>query len=116
VRLDTVRKFALSLPETTEEPHFEKSSFRVKGKIFVTIPEDNRHLHVHVDPDEGRALIASQPTVFEEIVWGKRVVPGFVRINLDVAERGQVFELVEEAWRMKAPKRVLAAFDAARAG
>jgi hypothetical protein len=33
MRIDTVRRFALSLPETTEEPHFDKSSFRVRGKM-----------------------------------------------------------------------------------
>lgn len=35
--IDAFRKFALSLPEATEEPHFEKTSFRVKKKIFVSI-------------------------------------------------------------------------------
>lgn len=30
------RNLALSFPETTEEAHFEKTSFRVKKKIFAT--------------------------------------------------------------------------------
>ncbi|MEO9801705.1 MAG: MmcQ/YjbR family DNA-binding protein [Reichenbachiella sp.] len=34
--IDHLRALALSFPETTEEPHFEKTSFRVKKKIFVT--------------------------------------------------------------------------------
>ena len=34
--LDDVRSFALSLPETTEAPHHERTSFRVRGKIFAT--------------------------------------------------------------------------------
>ena len=29
-----VRRFALSLPAVTEEPHFHYSSFRIRGKIF----------------------------------------------------------------------------------
>jgi hypothetical protein len=32
VSMDTFRKLALSLPEVTEEPHFEKTSCRVKRK------------------------------------------------------------------------------------
>ncbi len=32
----SLKKIALSFPETTEEPHFEKTSFRVKKKIFAT--------------------------------------------------------------------------------
>jgi hypothetical protein len=33
VPIDTFRKLALSFPEATEEPHFEKTSFRVKRKF-----------------------------------------------------------------------------------
>jgi len=36
ISIATFRKMALSLPETTEEPHFDKTSFRVKKKIFAT--------------------------------------------------------------------------------
>jgi predicted DNA-binding protein (MmcQ/YjbR family) len=36
VSIDTFRKLALSFPEATEELHFEKTSFRVKKKIFAT--------------------------------------------------------------------------------
>jgi hypothetical protein len=47
--LEHARRFALSLPEATEEPHFDKASFRVCGKIFATVPPDEAHLHVFVD-------------------------------------------------------------------
>jgi predicted DNA-binding protein (MmcQ/YjbR family) len=36
VTLERLRELSLSYPETTEEPHFEKTSFRVKKKIFAT--------------------------------------------------------------------------------
>jgi hypothetical protein len=114
VRLDTARKFALSLPETTEEPHFEKSSFRVKGKIFATVPLGGKHLHVFVRGDEAQALVAEAPDAYEEIVWGKQAKSDWIRVTLAAADRGQVCELLEDAWRAKAPKRVLAAFDAGR--
>lgn len=32
----TFQKLALSLPDVEEVPHFEKTSFRIKKKIFVT--------------------------------------------------------------------------------
>jgi hypothetical protein len=114
VRLETARRFALSLPETTEEPHFEKSSFRVKGKIFATVPEGGKHLHVYVAGDEAHALVAEDPDAYEEIVWGKRSRSDWIRITLAAADRQQVCELLEDGWRAKAPKRVLAAFDADR--
>lgn len=38
----TIREISLSFPEATEEPHFDKTSFRVKKKIFATmnVPEN----------------------------------------------------------------------------
>ena len=35
---DDIRVLALSLPEAQEHPHFDRSSFRVRGKIFITLP------------------------------------------------------------------------------
>ena len=73
MNLEQARRFALSLPETTEEPHFDKSSFRVKGKIFATVPPGGGHLHVFVDEDETRASVAEDPKAFEELWWGRRL-------------------------------------------
>ena len=98
MRLDTARKFALSLPETTEEPHFEKSSFRVKGKIFATVPVGGKHLHVNVEVDEGQALAQEMPEAFEVIVWGKQTKTDWVRVILAKADRTIVQELLEDAW------------------
>ena len=39
VSIETVRKLALSFPETDEHPHFERRAFRVKKKIFATLSE-----------------------------------------------------------------------------
>ena len=37
MNLDQTGRFALSLPDTSEEPHFNYSSFRVKGKIEMIL-------------------------------------------------------------------------------
>jgi hypothetical protein len=100
------------LPQTTEEPHFETSSFRVKGKIFATVPVGGKTLHVFVGVNEARVLIAENPTAFEAIRSGRRSARDWVRVNLAAAESSQVRELLEDAWRFKAPPRVLAAYHA----
>jgi hypothetical protein len=104
VKLSEARRFALSLPEATEEPHFEKSSFRVRGKIFATVPEGGLHLNVFVDEHETRASVAEDPEAFEELWWGKKL--SGVRIVLAKAGGPRVRELLEEAWRRRAPKRL----------
>ena len=55
--LAQARKIALALPEATEEAHHELTSFRVRGKIFATVPDDT-HLRVMVDEMEIRAAVA----------------------------------------------------------
>lgn len=105
VTLDEIRELALSLPETTEAPHHEMSSFRVRGKIFVTVPPDGEHLHVLVDEDRARAAIGHDSGACEELWWGKKLCG--VRVHLPAAESGMVLDLVEEAWRGKAPPGLL---------
>ncbi|MEY3251945.1 MAG: hypothetical protein RL227_918, partial [Pseudomonadota bacterium] len=46
MKIATVRTFALGLKDVTEEPHHHFSSFRYQGKIFVTVPPDEEHIHV----------------------------------------------------------------------
>ena len=103
--LEAVRDLALSLPETAEAPHHEMSSFRVRGKIFVTVPPDGEHLHVFVDEDRARAAIGHDSGACEELWWGKKLYG--VRVHLPSAESGMLLDLVEEAWRGKAPKALL---------
>lgn len=109
MKLEDARQFALSLPETTEQPHHDMQSYRVRGKIFVTVPADGDHLHIFVDEDETRAAIAEQPSAFEELWWGKRLVG--VRVTLSATDSRLVLELIEESWRMRAPASVAGRFE-----
>jgi hypothetical protein len=110
VNVAQARRFALSLPEVSEQPHFDMTSFRVRGKIFVTVPPDGRHLHVFVDEPEVRGAVAADGAAFEELWWGKRL--SGLRVVLAAADPVEVRELIEAAWRRKAPKRLVAELDA----
>ena len=61
MKIGTLRRFALSLPDTTEEPHFDYSSFRVCGKIFVTVPPPGEYIHVFVDDLQRERALALAP-------------------------------------------------------
>ena len=107
MKLADVRRFALSLPEVTEEPHFDYASFRVKGKIFATVPPEEKYLHVFVDDAVLDVLPAAQPKAYEKLFWGKRVA--YLRVTLAAAKAGDVKALLRSAWRRRAPKKVAAA-------
>jgi hypothetical protein len=110
--LEEARRFALSLPEATEAPHFDMSSFRVRGKIFATVPPDEAYLHVFVDEPEIAASVAENPAAFQPLRWGTRVRG--LRIDLGPAPENRVRELLEESWRRKSPKRLVTDFDRER--
>ena len=59
--VDDVTALALALPEATEEPHFDMRSFRVRGKIFATLPPDDAHAHVFVAAEDVPAWVAEAP-------------------------------------------------------
>jgi hypothetical protein len=110
--LDSARAVALSLPGSTEERHVDMSSFRVRGKIFGTVPPDDEHLHVFVDEGEVHAAVAEDPAAFEPLLWGQRLRG--LRIRIAAAPNHRVAELLEESWRRRAPARLAAEWDAER--
>src|SRR4051812_11174660 len=101
---EEVWDLALALPQAEQAPHFDYVSFRVRGKIFATVPPDLAHLHVFVGPDEIDPAIAEHPAAVTELWWGKQRVG--VRIAVAEAHAEQVGRLLQQAWRRKAPKRL----------
>jgi hypothetical protein len=98
-----VRKLALALPETIEQAHFGNPSFRVRGRIFATVPDDG-HVNVMIDPFDVDGVVRDHPKSCEELRWGKEVRG--VRVSLRHAAPEMVQALLEIAWRRKAPKRL----------
>lgn len=107
-----VRRIALDLPETIEKPWYGSPGFRVKDKGFLRIrSEAEGGLVVFVaDLGEKEALLAADHDIF----FTTPHYDGYptVLVNLPAIEVDELTELIVESWRLKAPKRVLAAFDA----
>jgi hypothetical protein len=101
--IETVRKIALKFPEAVEHEHFGNPSFRVRGRIFATVP-DGTHLNVMIDPFDVDAVVSAEPQSCAELLWGKEVKG--VRISLPKASPAMVEELLRVAWKRKAPKRL----------
>ena len=112
MKVPQVRRFALSLPDTTEEPHFEYSSFRVRGKIFVTVPPDEEHIHVFVDDEERERALAIHSTFLEKLIWGGKVRG--LRVSLSKASPVVVNNLIRAAWVRRAPKQLVGASESKR--
>lgn len=102
MRFATLRRFAMSLPEVTEEPHRSFGSFRVRGRIFVTFPLEEQYVHLFVSEQHRELALAVCPAFTEKLHWGGKVVG--LRVSLPQAKVPAVKQLVRQAWHNKAPK------------
>ena len=108
-RIAAFRSFALSLPEAVELPHFERASFRVRKRIFATLRASDGMAVLKLPREEQAALVAMHPEVYASTPWGHQ---GWTSVDLDRADPVELRELIVEAWRGVAPKRLVAAHDA----
>lgn len=106
MKLQEIRTQALSMLEVTEEPHFDYTSFRVRGKIFMTVPPDEMHVHIFVSEQDREQALAMYPEFIEKLTWGKKIAG--LRVVLSKAEPIVVNDLIRQAWQNKAPKRLVA--------
>jgi hypothetical protein len=103
---DDVRRLGLALPEVEESTSYGAPALKVAGKTFANMsPSAPGALHVRVDPDERPFLLASSPDVFfvtpHYDAW-----PGML-VRLDLVDERVLQELLEDAWALRAPKRLL---------
>jgi hypothetical protein len=102
VKIDPVRKHAMSLEAVTEEPHHDFSSFRVRGKIFVTIPPAEDAIHVFVEEEDREKALVIYPEFVEKLLWGAKVVG--LRVTLASATPAAVRSLVSRAYEARVRK------------
>jgi hypothetical protein len=110
ISLDEALAISLALPEVERRPYGDDAiSLRVRGKGFAYLNEVHRRATLKAMRDEHDALVASQPEVFSTAWSSGRFV--WVRMLLGGVDRGEYAELITEAWRFTAPKRLVAAYD-----
>lgn len=97
------RSLALALPETDEQDHHGRPSFRVAGKIFATLWNED-HMNVMLDQDGIRTAAQRRPEVCAEFWWGTRLRA--VSVNLGHVSTGILADLLTDAWEAKAPRRL----------
>lgn len=90
VLIDTFRKLAMSFPDATEEPHFEKTSFRINKKIFATFDEKNNRAVLKLNEIDQSVFCASSEMIFYPVPnkWGKQ---GWTIVELSKV-RPEMFE------------------------
>ncbi len=103
---EDVRRAALSLPDTTEKVAWNMPTFRVAGKMFATLPEDETSMAVRCPKEERDELVLAEPGKF----WIADHEAGFawVRVRLSALEdEPELRDILADSWRQAAPAGLL---------
>jgi hypothetical protein len=109
---DDVKRIALSLPGAEEHPSYGGlPAYRVGKKNFAYIRDDRNVVTLDVsDLDEKEALLASDDGSKFFTTPHHDGYPT-VLVRLSAVDGDELTELITDAWRLKAPKRVAATYD-----
>lgn len=103
------RRLALTLPQVYESSHFDRPDFRVRGKIFATLRSHARAVILETTPANLDALVSADAATFWDEWRGRWVGVRLNRVSLPLLS-----DLLTDAWRLAAPKRLAAAFRPSR--
>lgn len=107
---DDLRAMALALPEVEERATWGEATFRVRGRIFAMMGAESVSIKATLE-DQG-ALVAAEPQTFSVAAYTGRF--GWVTARFATAYPDEVHDLVVEAWRRTAPKRLVSVWDGVR--
>ncbi|HEY7045777.1 MAG TPA: MmcQ/YjbR family DNA-binding protein [Jatrophihabitantaceae bacterium] len=112
VTVDDVRLIAADLPGSYEVVVRDRIKFRVGRYVYIAFSRDETVMGFAYPREERDALVASDPETFlppdpvdVRYQW--------VQARMAALDEEQLRELVVDAWRIAAPRRLIAEYDRA---
>ncbi|HZM77923.1 MAG TPA: MmcQ/YjbR family DNA-binding protein [Candidatus Limnocylindrales bacterium] len=112
VKYEQVRDWVLALPggEEIMVEQWDHPTLRVNKKMFASGMTGSKTMTVKTSKEEQAELIASAPEVYSFAAYVGRF--GWVQVDLSKVDKRELHELVIEAWRRTAPKKLVKEYDA----
>jgi hypothetical protein len=106
-----VTKVLLGLPGVEEHEGWAgQPCFKVRKKGFVYLSADESSVMLKALREEQEALVAEDPDVYSPSWASGRFA--WLEVDLGAADEEELRELLTEAWRLTAPKFLIAQLDA----
>ena len=101
---DDFRRCALALPHAEEKSHFANPDFRVKNKIFGSLPDGSRGV-VKLTADQQQMLTEAEPKIFSAVKggWGRQ---GWTNVHLASADEAALRSALRMSWMNVAPAKL----------
>ena len=105
----TVRRLLLAFPGVEEGPCYGTLGFRVRGRFLARLRDDGATLVVKCGDDERDFRMQADPDTF----FTTDHYRGYptVLVRLASVDARDLRDVLEQAWRRSAPKRLLAAYE-----
>ncbi len=105
VTFDEFQKMACSFPETEQEPHFEKTSFQVKKKIFATFDSKENLVCLKLSEIDQDAFSAFDKSIIYPVPnkWGKQ---GWTLMALNKVHPEMCMDALTTAYCTVAPTKL----------
>lgn len=111
VTVEDVRRIAAELPGSYEVVVRDRVKFRIGRYVYLAFSRDETVMGFAYPREERDALVASDPDTFlppdrvdERYNW--------VQVRMSELDGTQLREIVVDAWRLAAPKRLVAQYGA----
>ena len=101
MELERLTALLFELPETEQASHMGRADFRVRGKIFASLPRPGRMV-LKLTADQQLMLTESEPEVFETLpnAWGAK---GWTAVAMDRLDEVTARSSLAMAWGNVAP-------------
>ncbi|WP_457029757.1 MmcQ/YjbR family DNA-binding protein [Kitasatospora sp. P5_F3] len=111
VTFDQFLSMSLALPRATERLTWESTvTLRVGEKIFAMGTPDSGTVTVKASKEDQAELLAAEPEVYSSAPYVGR--HGWVLVRLVGVDPDELRDLLTDAWRSIAPKRLVREFEA----
>jgi hypothetical protein len=105
-----VRKLMLGLPGVEEHEGWAgQPAYKVRKKGFVYLSDDETSVMLKALREEQEAMVAEDPEVYTASWAAGRF--GWLQVDLAAADEQELRELLTEAWRLTAPKFLVAQLE-----
>lgn len=105
VDISTCRELALSFPESHEEPHFEKPSFRIGKKIYATLNIKENRVCVKLSEIDQDVFSSFDKSIIYPVPnkWGKQ---GWTLVDLGSIREDMLLDILSTAFCEVAPRKL----------
>jgi hypothetical protein len=110
VTWETVCEIARALPGSEEGTSYGTPAFKVGGKLFVRLHQEGDSIVARIDEAERAMRIAADPNAF--YITDHYAPYPWMLVRLCAVRRDDLADILQESWRLRAPKRLLAKYDA----